>query len=907
MLVGRERERGQVLGVLASARVGQGAALVLVGEAGIGKSALLADADAVGHGMRTLRVAGVESESEVPFGSLLQLLRPALGHLPSIPAPQAAALGTALALTPGRVADRFAVGAATLSLLSRFAEDQPLLLLVDDAHLLDLPSAQALVFAARRMTIDPVALLAAAREGHPCAVTDAGLPQLAVGGLALPEATRLVAGTGRTLGDAAAARLHQLTGGNPLALEELAAQADDLAMLPAGVPTPVPASLVQVFAHRADQLSSAARLALLVAATGGDDLGLVTRACAVLGAPVDGLEEAEEAGLVHLTGSGVSFRHGLVRSAVYAGSAPAQRRAVNGALAAALPATEVDRRAWHLGEAALGPEEHVASLLATAAGRAQDRGAHAVAAGIFRRAAELSPDPPTRAGRLVAAAECSWQAGQDARAGDLLDQLPAIDRPQLAARVSALRGTLAARGGDAQRARDLLVDAAGRPGTDPDAAIGLLADATLACFFLGDTGTLRRVGELLAPLSAGARTPWARCTGALAIGVAEVFTGRPGTDRIRAALAAVTPTDPLVGDPRVAPWLVLGPLFLRESTAARPLVEAVVAAHRDSAGIGTLPLLLFYVGRDQATTDRWDAAEVSYTEGIELARETGHTADLAAGLAGLAWVQARQGREAPSRAHAEEALEICRARRLGTFQAWALYALGELELGAGRTSAALARFDQLTALLADLHIDDVDLSPAPEVVEILLGSGDPDRARSIAARYARDAAEKGQPWALARAARLQAITGSDADSHRHVDRAMQWHGCTLDSFERARTQLAHGVQLRRARHRATARVPLRAALATFEELGATPWADRAAAEVQATGETAHRREVSALRELTPQERHIAGMLTAGRTTRETAAALFLSPKTIEYHLRHIYQKLGVTSRAELAARLAIEG
>ncbi len=557
------------------------------------------------------------------------------------------------------------------------------------------------------------------------------------------------------------------------------------------------------------------------------------------------------------------------------------------------------RRPWN-------PGEDTARLLETAAARARDQGAHAVAAGTYQRAAGLSPGPGDRARRLVAAAECSWHGGQDTRAGDLLDQVPAAERPDLRSRISTLRGTLAARSGDAESARDLLMDAASQPTADPDAAIGLLADAALACFFLGDTGTVRRAADRIEDLMPGSRTSWARCAGSLAVGVADVLTGRRGVDRIRAALAEVAPTDPLVGDTRIAPWLVLGPLFLRESTTARPLVEAVVGRHRDSAGIGTLPLLLFYLARDQATTDRWDAAEVSYTEGIELARETGHTADLAACLAGLAWLQARQGREVPCRANAQEALDICRARRLGTFQAWALYALGDLDLAAGRTQAALQRFEELTALLGDLHIDDVDLSPAPEMVEILLHSGRSDRARTIADRYVRSAEEKGQPWALARAARILGITGADGDGNRHVDRALRWHAHTLDSFELARTQLAHGVQLRRARCRVAARGPLRAALATFEELGAMPWADRAAAELQATGETAHRREVSALRELTPQELQIAGMLGGGRTTKETAAALFLSPKTVEYHLRHVYQKLGVASRAELGARLSAE-
>ena len=327
MLVGRESERRAIQSLVAAARVGQSGALVLMGEAGIGKSALLDDAATSAAGMRVLRATGTESEAEVPFGALLQLLRPALVHLERIPAPQAQALASALALRPGTGDDRFAIGAATLSLLSRFAEDQPVAALVDDAHLLDLPSAQALTFAARRLTADPIAVLAAVREGHAGPLTGADLPVLHVQGLSLAATGDLLAASGRRLRDHAVARLHDLTGGNPLAVMELADEGDGLDPTPFGTPVPVPASLARAFARRVDRLSEPARTALLVAAAGGGELDLVARACRLLDVDVSALDEAEDARLLRVTGDDIVFRHNLVRSAVYSDAAPGARRA----------------------------------------------------------------------------------------------------------------------------------------------------------------------------------------------------------------------------------------------------------------------------------------------------------------------------------------------------------------------------------------------------------------------------------------------------------------------------------------------------------------------------------------------------------------------------------------------------
>ena len=906
MLVGRERERHLIDGLLAAARVGQSGVLVLTGEVGIGKSSLLENAAASATDMRLLRATGTESEAEVPFGGLLQLLRPALVHLDRIPAPQADALAAALALRPGTGGDRFAVGAATLSLLSRFAEDQPLAVLVDDAHLLDLPSAQALVFAARRLTADPVLLLAAVRDGHPSPVTEAGLPELHVGGLSPAASGELVTSTRSRLTTAAATRLYEATGGNPLALLELAGDVELLDALPPGAPVPVPARLARVFARRADRLSQEARTALLTAAAAGNDPTLIARACALLGVDAAAFEEAETADLVSVAGGTVAFRHNLVRSALWSEASPGARRAVHSALAAALPEDDVDRRAWHLGEAALGPDDETARLLEAAAVRARDRSAHAVAATGFERAARFSPEPADAAERLVSAAESAWRAGSADSANALLARASGLPRsPALRIRASGLRGTVAARTGSVERARDELMAAAEESaGTDPDAAVLLLADAIQACFFLADTAGVAAAASRIDRLVDRATTEPARWLADVAGGIAAVLTGQGGPERIRRALRLVDPAGPLLREPRPAPCLVLGVLFLRESGTGRELVAGVVDALRQRSDLGTLPLLLFLVARDAATQDRWDTAEVDYSEGIALARETGATSDLAACLAGLAWLEARQGRETACRQHAAEAAEISGQKHLAVFRVWSLSALGDLELGLGRPQAALEHYERLDALLDRLGLDDVDLSPGPELAEALGRLGRSSEARAQAARYAERAAAKGQPWALARAARSLGLTCYDAEVDRHFTEALEHHGRTVDPFELSRARLSFGARLRRARRRVEAREQLRAALATFDQLGAAPWAEQTVAELRATGETAHRRRTSTTTDLTPQELRIATMLAGGRTTREAAAALFLSPKTVEYHLRHVYIKLGISSRGQLADTLA---
>src|SRR5579875_425408 len=380
MLVGRDRERNAIERTLDRARAGESATLALLGEPGIGKTALLHHAAQHAAGMRLLRARGVESEAEIPFASLLEVVRPALGGVERIPAPQAAALQSALALRPGAAQDRFAVGAATLSLLAAHAEAGPVAVLIDDAQWLDQPSSEALRFAFRRLLADPIAVVIAAREGEPSLVDGTDLSTWRIGGLSGEEAKLLLGGLRAELAE----ELHAATAGNPLAMLELAPEAHDLTLAPRGAPMLVSDRLARAFLRRAAALDDGARRALLLAATSeSSELSTLERAAAGMGADIAALTRAEAAGLVRLGSGAVEFRHPLVRSAIYTDAPSDWRREAHRALAAALPDRDVDRRAWHLAAAAAGLDEAAASALAQAGARARARSAYSNAASAF--------------------------------------------------------------------------------------------------------------------------------------------------------------------------------------------------------------------------------------------------------------------------------------------------------------------------------------------------------------------------------------------------------------------------------------------------------------------------------------------------------------------------------------------
>lgn len=905
--MGREAEQRSLDQLLSAARVGRSGVLVLTGEAGIGKTTLL---DHVAHrvqGMQVLRAVGSTPERDVAFGGLLQLLRPVLGLLDQIPAPQAEALAAALAVREGQPGDRFAIGAATLSLLSRCAEDSPVVLLLDDAHDLDEPSLEAIVFAARRLMTDPVAVLAAVRSGSAPDTPLSALPTLELVGLGLDEATQLLAtAAGGAATPDLVAQLHRATAGNPLAMLELASDTETLASLTPEVPMPVPDVLAGTFGRRLALLDRSARTVLLLAALSDGDLAVITEAAARLGVDSSALGPAQDSGLVSLSAGSVRFRHPLVRSSVYAATPIEHRRAAHRAVADSLPPSDLERRTWHRAEAAVGFDDGLADELDLVAQRARNRRAFSVAATAQERAALLSSDRSDRAARLVAAGQSAWWAGQVERALGLLDRgAGTSENALLGAKAAGLRGSIGAHTGSLEAASKSLMDAAHRlRDHDPEGAVGFLVDGIQACFWMADVPRALTISSELDRLSALDLPVASRVLADLGSGMTHVLAGGSGIGAIRRAVARLQDPAAWPDDPLRVQLCLIGVLFMRERGSSRDLLGRIESDLRSRSALGTLPGLLLHTARDEATADRWQWAMTRYEESISLARESGQTTQLTMSLAGLAWLQARRGEEKSCRDLTAEALALAERHRIHTAALWTCYALGDLELGLGKVDRALAHYERLDRRLQELQVLDVDLVPGPERAECLLRAGRAQAALHCARDYLARAEAKGQSWARARAQRAMAMVGEAGEAERRFTTALELHQLNPDTFEEARTRLAFGETLRRQRRRVAARPLLRAAVAAFERIGAEPWAVLASQELVATGETPSQRGDSAISRLTGQELQISRMLASGRTTRETAAALFLSPKTVEYHLRHVYTKLDIHSRAELTEALA---
>lgn len=909
MFLGREQELAEIRALLDRARAGESSVLGIVGEPGIGKSELLREAEQLAAGMTVLRARGVQSEAQVPFAGLLEMFRPVLGQLPAIPEPQRVALEAALALRPPRGEERFAIGAAALSLLAAVSEAEPVLVVVDDAQWIDGSTADALLFAFRRLLADPVAVLVAVREGESSLLGSGDLPVLCLRGLDHPAARKLIEQRGVELADDLVDRLYEQTGGNPLALVELAG---DIARLeiapPLDVPLPVATSVARVYAERCQALSTNSINALLVAsANDAADLATLARAVRDLGADLADLAPAEEAGLVRLGDGRIDFCHPLARAAIYSDAPPAARRKAHRAVADALPDADFDRRAWHLALAALGPDDTACSALEQAATHARERSAHEVAGRTFERASQLASEGKDSARLLFAASEAAWLAGRTGKAVELLDRLhgrETADDVQLA--IDELRGHIATRLGPVQKGHEILLAGADRATrADPDRAVLMLAEAVNAAFYAADPKAMAAASSRLASIAPHASSRRSTFFSDMAQGMALIYCGdgETGAALVRAAVKLVEGTGELDEDPRLLAWAAMGPLWLRETgTGAGLIARALEVARRRSAA-GVLPFVLGHLALSQAASNQWAEAEAGFQEAIGLAVETGQRTELSALLARLAWLDARRGRETECRAHAAEALDVSREVGAACCEIWALFALGELELSLGDAGAALLRFDEVERIVDERQVGDVDVSPAPELVEVHLRLGHTDEATAYAEAAEQLAGRKRQPWALARAARCRGLVSGDGDFDRWFREALEAHSQTPDVFETARTRLAYGARLRRARRRLDAREQLHRAIEDFDDLGAVPWSESARAELGATGQTARRRDPSTISQLSPQELHVALSLAEGRTTRETAAALFISAKTVEFHLRNVYRKLGINNRAELADRL----
>jgi DNA-binding CsgD family transcriptional regulator len=910
MLVGRTGECAGLDRLLEGVRAGRGGALALRGEPGTGKSALLAYAVEQATDVRVLVASGVPSESEIPFSALLELLRPVLAWLDELPRPQADALAGALALGPPVAGDRFAVYAATLSLLAHGADEAPVLGVIDDAQWVDASSADALLFAARRLGAERAGLLFAVHEDAAAPFEAAAVPTVAIGGLDREASTALLAQRAPDLAPAVAEQLFRATAGNPLALVEIpallsAGQLDGSE--PLDDPIPAGAGAERAFLRRIAELPDATQRALLVAATAGSaEIAAIAGAIAVRGLDAAALEAAETAGLIVVDGVRLAFRHPLVRSSVYHGAAPSDRRAAHGALAAALGESSdphaTERRAWHLAAAALAPDERVAEALDAAAAAAGERTGYAAAAAAFERAAELTPGADDQARRLLRAAE-AWQlAGRSPRAVDLLDRALALaGDPLLRAAIHHLWGRIDTWRGPAAAAHERLVREAARvEPLAPERAAQMLTDAVTAFVVIGDIrGAVATAEQAYEAASRLGGTP--ELLAALQLGKALILHG-----------------DSVAGHPLImrcdelADGLVHGIelahcapalMAVEEYEAARAVLDRLVDAARSAGAFGLLAYCLGALAELDVRTGRWTSAYAAGFEAVKLAEETGQDGQLSYNLARLARLEAAQGREDACRAHADRALELAHELGFGSSVAFAESALGLLELGLGNPEAAGDRLRECGRLVERLEMREPGrLEWEPDLVEALARAGQLEAAEVALGRFEHRAVAAQRSWAIAAAQRCRGMLAGEG-FEACFEAALEWHDRTQTPFERARTQLCFGERLRRARRRSDARSQLRAAVEAFDRLGARLWAERARRELRASGQTARRRDPSTAERLTAQELQVALIVARGATNREAAAALFVSPKTIDSHLHSAYRKLGVRSRTELAERV----
>jgi DNA-binding CsgD family transcriptional regulator len=913
VLVGRSMEGAYVRATLDRAREGRGTALLLRGAPGIGKTALIEEAVRAAEGFRVLCARGVEPESGLAFAGLSDLLRPVLECLPSVPGAQRAALRAAMALGPPAVADRFAAYAATLSLIGVVAAERPLLIAVDDLHWIDRPTQEALAFCVRRIEDEPVAILVASRERAPERAELAGARELELAPLDDESARALLdAAAPDGLAAGVAREIIALAAGNPLELVELprALSADERAGR-APLPQPLRAgeATTAAYRRRVEALDPGARRALLVAAAGGDGpVRPVAAAVAALGGSAD-LAAAEAAGFVVVEEGVARLRHPIVRSVVLELGTPEERREAHRALAEALRSEDaVEQRAWHLAEAAAGPDEDVGAALEAAAAHAAARTGYSAAAGLLERAAAFAATDERAGAHLLEAARMWFAAGDPPRAAALVERVwdGGVDE-RLRADAAHLAGFLAMLQSPSDDAFALLVREARRARDhEPAKAARMLCDAGLTRAMAGRCREALRCTREAASLAAVDEPSAARVAASLASALTlagEAREARPVLGRIDPYLESVEPLSP---EGQALVLSLAARTWLGELEPARRHVERWVDRARQAG-------CLAYLGAPQAfgaeidfRRGRWTASKARAVEAVRSLEETGQASTLAFALATLAQVEAGRGREDDCRAHARRAQEIASRLGLGSIAAYRAYALGLLAQGLGTPDVVVDLLEPIVDLAAESGLrEPATVLWQPELVEAYVRLGRRDDARRLLATLSEQAHRTGGVWARAATCRCRGLIDDDVD--RHFREALALHALSPMPFERARTELAYGFRLRRARRRVDAREQLERARATFEHLGAVPWARRAREEIAATGTGLPRRGGRPTDELSPRELQVALTVATGLTNRESAARLFLSEKTIERHLGSVYRKLGLRSRAELARRFAERG
>jgi len=918
-LVGRAAERERIGRLVDTVVAGTSDVLLLTGEAGIGKTALLAyaAAHATPHG-RVLPVSGTRDEARIPFAGLSTVLGPLDLDRAHLSGMRRTALQAALALTdtdtPAPV-DDLAVGAALLDVLTTAAEDDPVFLILDDVHLMDAPSVKAVAFAARRLERDRVGLLLASREDPDEPLPD--LPRMPLTGLDDVSARELMASREISLRGAETDRVIRLTGGNPLALIDMPGLLAARAQVDSGPgvePPPIGSVLENAYGERVDRLSQASQWALLMLALLPDaDATVRYDVLRSVGVTPDAFGAAEDARLVVLTPVGISFRHPLVGSAVVQRVPASHRRHAHRLIAEAAAETggaaADEQRAWHLAAAVYGPDESVAEALEGCAVRAAGVAGYGSAAAAYERSAQLSVSARNRGRRLLAAANTAFTGGQTDRARRLLDLLAATGPADDVASGEAvsLLGRIDTRGGQPRLAYERTSAEAHRllP-THPEQALRLLASAFAAAVFAGLGEEALEVTHTAVALVSGSHDPMAgycRCAAA----IVETMLGRGGGEQkldegfadLWAGGATPPAMLPLLSD--VAYGFTIMDRF--EEAARLHQVVAEFAAEQGSAA-----LMVWPVG-EQALIDfrtgEWDKAYAGALQAEQLATDAGLLTEVANNRQLLTAICASRGQVAECHRYADLTLGQAKSAGAAVMELLVHGSLGLLRLSLGQMNQAIDSLERAEALaVATGFREAAHFAWAAELAEAYARQGRYADAGRLAGILQEQADETRRPITVALAARARGLATSADSFDLCFEQALAAHADSCRPFEAARTQLCFGQRLRRRKNRALARRHLTASWQTFSALGAEAWTRIAHAELAATGARLPQRSRTQADLLTPQELQVAVLAASGAGNREVAARLFISRKTVEYHLGHVYQKLGLTSRTELPAALA---
>jgi DNA-binding CsgD family transcriptional regulator len=915
LLIGRDDDVAQVEHLIDAARGGIGGSLFFIGEAGAGKTLLLRYAQARAEGLSVLVSQGLEGESGVAYAGLHRLLHPVAHQVEELLDPSdARTLTDAIRLPAGQPAPALTVAAATLRLLQALAARQPVLLTFDNLDWFDPESWSVLAFLVGRVDPAPIALIGAGRD-ETVALELPDAPTRRLGGLDDAAVSELLA-TVAAVPAAAAARsaLAAGTRGNPRALVELASllSADQLrgiTMLPD--PLPVGPATEWAYATPILRLPHATRRVLLLCAAEPDlDAAALSRAAGLFGEDLDALVPAEDAGLVRMDLTGVSFTHPLYRSAAYHACASAGRREAHETIARACP----DQAIAHQAAIAREPDEQLAAGLGELADRLRvDRG-HAAAAGHMHRAAELSPPSPARSARFYAAANDAWLSGDTGRAVALLDlaTVGPLDETA-AAKVDLLRAQITMRCGNVVDAYEMLIAAANRfDGCSVELATRALVSAGLSAWFAGDLHRFtqaaqqaqRIVGdhadELPPPVGLGLD---------FLTGLAAQFAGR--LNEAAVPLQRIVDTALRLNDPSSLVLAAACAIVDGDRALVRGLASRALTAARDAGAIAIIPHATEVVARVECWHGRYPFGEPLVLEGLNAARQTGQANYESHLQALLALAAAINGESEQCHERARAADKIARQHSLGLVIATAEWAIAMLDVVHARWAPAYQRLGRLYRAAPGVGHPVVAMSTAPYFVEAAVGAGRPHTGQRVLDIYDQLAVATQRPGRLAIAARCRALLSVGGEVEAHYREALKHHHRSDREFERAYTELLFARHLRRSRQRAEARDLLHSADEVFERLELSLWTKRVRAELRAVGERDDTRPEETDRDrtlrgsgLTAQQLQIARQIASGATNREVAERMFVSPRTVDYHLRNIFQRLSINSRAELIRRFS---